>query len=89
MLFSTLLVAATAAGLSVLPASGSLRSPSNSSVAVGQLPNANNDSWSGFSRMLPFIEAPSRTEQQPVVLSALAPQCTFCPGNGQTCVSCG
>ncbi|KAI3596560.1 hypothetical protein WG66_003384 [Moniliophthora roreri] len=52
MLFSNLLAAATAVGLSVLPASG--RSL-NRSVVIEQASNANNASLSGLSGMLPDI----------------------------------
>ncbi|KAI3603691.1 hypothetical protein WG66_006635 [Moniliophthora roreri] len=69
MLFSTLLVAATAVGLSVLPASG--RSL-NRSVVIEQPSNANNASLSGLSGMLPDIgmHGQSHANKQPVVLSS-------------------
>ncbi|KAI3596595.1 hypothetical protein WG66_003381 [Moniliophthora roreri] len=58
MIFSTILVAATAVGLFVLPASGSLQLPLNSSTEVERPSEANNNtSWfSDLSGLLPLNE---------------------------------
>ncbi|ESK93536.1 hypothetical protein Moror_1634 [Moniliophthora roreri MCA 2997] len=72
MLFSTLLVTATAVGLSVLPASG--RSL-NRSMVIEQPSNANNASLSGLSGMLPdvgMMQEQSHANKQPVAPSGAA-----------------